>query len=154
LTDLVSDLSLSKRGVVMIAAAGNQSSNKPMFPAAEGGPAILSVGASSAADSLAAFSNYGSWVKVAAPGDQITSTMAGHGYATWSGTSMATGLASGEAALVRAAFPQLVAGDVVQQMVKTSAPIAGQVPLRLDASAAVSKQVVGGGGSSGGKGRP
>jgi subtilisin family serine protease len=145
LTDLITDLSADGRGIVAVAAAGNLSSSTPMFPAAEGGPGILSVGATTMTDSLASFSNFGSWVKVAAPGDRVTSTMAGHGYATWSGTSMATALASGEAALVRAAFPQLRAGAVVQQMVKTSTAIPGQVPRRLDANAAVSQLVVGGG---------
>jgi tetratricopeptide (TPR) repeat protein len=55
-----------------------------------------------AARRAAGFSNPGSWVDKAAPGEGITSSFPGGLYATWSGTSMAAPLAAGTAALVRA----------------------------------------------------
>ncbi len=137
MTDLIEEVANGQRGVVLVAAAGNSASMRPEFPAGEGGSRLLSVGASTAVDTLAPFSNSGSWVDVAAPGDRILSSLPGGAYGTWSGTSMAAALASGEAALVRAAFPALRAREVIERMQATSVPIPGAVPLRLDAAAAV-----------------
>jgi thermitase len=135
--ELISDLSSGGRGIVVAAAAGNAASNVPQFPAGEGGSRVLSVGATTATDTLAPFSDYGSWVRVAAPGVSIWSTVPGGQYGSWSGTSMSTGLASGEAALVRAAYPTLSAQDVISRIANTSTKISGAVPLRINAGASV-----------------
>jgi subtilisin family serine protease len=135
--DLISSLASNGRGIVVVAAAGNAGSNLPEFPAAEGGSRVLSVGASTPTDTLASFSDYGSWVRVAAPGVSIYSAFPGGQYASWSGTSMSTGLASGEAALVRAAYPSLNAQNIIGRIASKAAKIAGAVPVRLDALAAV-----------------
>jgi thermitase len=124
---------------VVVAAAGNEGSGQPEFPAAEGGSRVLSVGASTPTDTLATWSNYGSWVRVAAPGVSLWSTMPGGQFASWSGTSMASGLASGEAALVRATYPLLNAQNVIARIANTSHKISGSVPLRIDAGAAVGR---------------
>jgi subtilisin family serine protease len=76
-------------------------------------------------------------VRVGAPGVSVYSTIPGGGYASWSGTSMSTGLASGEAALVRAAFPTLNAGNVISRIANTATKISGAVPLRINAAAGV-----------------
>jgi len=125
------------RGTVVVAAAGNHSSSIQEFPAGAGLPGVISVGATDQSDLLAAFSNFGSWVKVAAPGDTILSSVPGGGYAAWSGTSMATPLTSGEAALVLAAFPNLSGLQVAQQIFDTATIIGGQVPHRIDAASAL-----------------
>ena len=92
------------RGVVIVAAAGNDGSNAVReYPAAETSThGLAAVGASAANARRASFSNYGSWVRFAAPGDGITSSVPGGGYGTWSGTSMAAPLFAGTAALLRA----------------------------------------------------
>ncbi len=77
----------TSKGVVVIAAAGNNSNNSPVYPAADSG--VLAVSASDSNDNLASFSSYGSDVFVSAPGDNITSTYNNGGYAQMSGTSMA-----------------------------------------------------------------
>ncbi|HEX8185114.1 MAG TPA: S8 family serine peptidase, partial [Blastocatellia bacterium] len=125
------------RGAVVVAAAGNDASSTREYPAGEGLGGSIAVGASTQADSLAAFSNFGSWVSVAAPGDRILSSVPGGGYGTWSGTSMATPLVAGEAALVRAAFPSLKPAKIVQRIIDNSVDIGGAVRYRIDAAAAL-----------------
>ncbi|HSL46876.1 MAG TPA: S8 family serine peptidase [Anaerolineales bacterium] len=135
-------VSPDQHGAVVIAAAGNGSSEVREYPAAEGVPGALAVGASTQADTLASFSNYGSWVHVAAPGEAILSSVPGGEYAVWSGTSMATPLVSGEAALVRATKPNFTAVDVVGHIISKSAGINGRVSKRIDAAAALDIPIV------------
>lgn len=124
-------------GVVVIAAAGNSGQRLREYPAADQAPGILAVGASTTANTLANFSTYGAWVRVMAPGDHILSTVPGGGYASWSGTSMATPLVTGVAALVRAAYPALRPTDVVSHITTTSCQTSSLVRRRLDAAAAL-----------------
>jgi thermitase len=76
-----------EKGAVVVAAAGNKDTNDPTFPAAS--PGVIAVAATTRDDRRATFSNYGNWVDVAAPGVKVLSTIP-RGYASWSGTSMAT----------------------------------------------------------------
>jgi subtilisin family serine protease len=138
--DLLSIVTSLRPGAVVAASAGNSGGSDPEYPAAEHVPGMLSVAASSMSDHLADFSTRGAWVKVAAPGARIVSSVpldSGSAYATWSGTSMAAPLAAGTAALVRAAQPNLTPAEVVQQIMATSATIGGPVPYRIDAAAAL-----------------
>ena len=137
--ELISGLATTGRGVVVVAAAGNAASNLPQFPAGEGGARLLAVAASTPIDTLAPFSDFGSWVDVAAPGAGIWSTVPGGQYATWTGTSMASGLASGDAALVRAAYPSMSAQTVISRITGTARRIGGSVPLRSDAGNSVGR---------------
>ncbi|HKP86918.1 MAG TPA: S8 family serine peptidase [Blastocatellia bacterium] len=124
-------------GAVVVAAAGNNASSNPEYPAGEGIKGALAVGASTQNDTLAEFSNFGSWVNVAAPGQGILSSVPGGDFGSWSGTSMATPLVAGEAALVRAAFPSLKARDVTRRIIDNSKDIRARVRFRIDAAAAL-----------------
>ena len=75
------------KGAVVVAAAGNNDTNNRTYPAAYL-DSVIAVAATNRHDRRASFSNYGSWVDVAAPGVEVLSTIPG-GYASWSGTSMA-----------------------------------------------------------------
>ena len=88
-----------RAGAVVVAAAGNGDTNDKTYPAAY--PGVIAVGATTSKDRRASFSNYGSWVDVAAPGVSVLSTVPG-GYASWNGTSMATPHVSALAGLLAA----------------------------------------------------
>ena len=75
----------ASQGIILVAAAGNTNGGALLYPAAYG--SVISVAATTRNDSFASFSSVGA--EIAAPGDGITSTVPGGGYATWSGTSMA-----------------------------------------------------------------
>ncbi|MCX7792411.1 MAG: S8 family serine peptidase [Chloroflexaceae bacterium] len=127
------------RGVIVVAAAGNTADETLSFPAAEAVKVkgVLAVAASTQDDSLAAFSSRGGWVKIMAPGEQIVSSLPGGAYGAWSGTSMATPLVAGSAALVRAIQPDLKADRIVIHLIRTATKIRGPAPNRLNAAAAV-----------------
>jgi thermitase len=93
------------RGCVVVAAAGNNGSNAPFYPAAYEN--ALAVAASDPNDRLTDFSQYGTWVDIAAPGSSILSTVPGNRYEAWSGTSMACPHVAGAAALIWSCVPSL-----------------------------------------------
>lgn len=94
------------KGALPIAAAGNNGVTDKFYPAAY--DEFIAVAATTAQDTRAGFSNYGAdWVDVAAPGDNIWSTLPGSSYGFESGTSMACPLVAGLAGVVRSADPNL-----------------------------------------------
>ena len=91
-------------GVTVVIASGNENENtKNICPAHMTNPIV--VGAINSDYKRCSFSNYGSSVDLAAPGDNIISCWVGGGYALASGTSMAAPHISGAAAMYRLMYP-------------------------------------------------
>lgn len=98
-------------GILFVAASGNASvdnDRRPHFPSSYKLPNIIGVAALDRNDQLAQFSNFGAkTVHVAAPGKDILSTWLGNEYEEHSGTSMATPVVAGVAALVLSRHPDM-----------------------------------------------
>jgi thermitase len=111
----------TQHGVVVAAAAGNYNNLVPTYPAARGTTAdkrdgLLAVTSVNQNTQKSDFANYGLWVDIAAPGENILSTYPVSTYAYWSGTSMATPFVSGQAALIRDVNCSLDAAGVEGQI--------------------------------------
>lgn len=112
------------RGIVMVAAAGNQGTKGKLdFPARY--PETIAVTATGKNNQLAAFSNIGREVSLAAPGDKVVSAWNNGSTRELSGTSMAVPHVAGTAALLLALHPELTPADVDAIMQGGSRPITG-----------------------------
>ena len=87
-----------EKGVLLVAAAGNDYGGSVSYPAAH--EECIAVSALDANESFASYSNEGSKVELAAPGTDLLSTWNDDGYRTHSGTSMAAPVVSGVGALI------------------------------------------------------
>lgn len=112
------------KGVVLVAAAGNEGTTSRFYPAAY--PEVIAVAASDSSDRLYSWSNRGSWVAVAAPGCN-SAPRAGGGYGDFCGTSSATPLASGLAALALSAKVGARRAEVEQAITTSALAISGSV---------------------------
>lgn len=116
-------------GVLFVAAAGNASANLDFiadYPANFDLANIITVAATNRSDGLAFFSNYGMRnVDVAAPGEDIYSTLPNSQYGYLSGTSMAAPLVSGAAALLASHDPSKSFLQLRQLLISSSDPIIG-----------------------------
>ncbi|MBI4037682.1 S8 family serine peptidase [Candidatus Curtissbacteria bacterium] len=125
------------QGMVIVAAAGNDSASGAITPANCSN--VIAVSASDTNDAKASFSNFGNGVDVAAPGVNILSTNFVGKYASFSGTSMASPHVAGEAALIWTTSYNTSNQAVVDRILSTAnlSALAGSNFGRIDAFAAV-----------------
>lgn len=114
----------NKKGIVFTAAAGNDGLNndvEPHYPSGYNRTNVIAVASTNNRDVLSGFSNYGfKTVHVAAPGENILSTIPGNEYTFFMGTSMATPHVSGVAALLLSLDPHLTSLEIRERIMKTS----------------------------------
>lgn len=112
------------RGCIIIASAGNFGNSIPNYPGAYNH--VYCVAAVNPSDVKSGYSNYGSWVDISAPGDNIMSTIpyvSTPAYNASSGTSMATPLVAGLAALMLSKSPNMTRTDVLNCISSTAVNI-------------------------------
>lgn len=137
-------------GALVLSAAGNSgSADELLFPAAEEVEGTRAVTATTQSNRLADFANFGGWIKLAAPGERILSAVPGGAWGTWSGTSMASPLAAGTAALVLTTpaqdprpgvadrLRQWTAEDVMKRLEDRAKNVCDASVKQIDAAAAV-----------------
>lgn len=122
------------KGVLMVHAAGNDGKDidtaanypAPRFIDGKEIPNVITVGASAEtnnSDLIASFSNYGkATVDVFAPGKDIYSTVPDSKYESNSGTSMASPVVAGVAAVLKSYFPKLTYADIKRIIMESATP--------------------------------
>jgi|GEM_PF-4981241 subtilisin family serine protease len=110
---------LYNKGVILVAAAGNEGYDKLIYPA--GYPEVVSVGAVNRYGEVASWSNKGAFL--AAPGVEITILTRFGTTTTGSGTSYATPIVSGVVALMKQVNPNLNSANVKDALANSTDPI-------------------------------
>lgn len=106
------------KGAVLVASMGNDGAgqNQRNFPAAY--PGVIAVGATDKNFKPLRLTNRQDYVSVAAPGQNVFSTTVNDGYSRGTGTSSATAIVAGIAALIKNRYPRLTP-DQVKQAIQT-----------------------------------
>ncbi len=107
---------LKGKGGLTVVAAGNGGANQNI--ASTGNMVVVS--ATDSNDLITSWSNYGSYINIAAPGTPILTTNRGGSYGQWWGTSFASPIVAGTAALMMAANPALPNSQVQSLLYSTA----------------------------------
>jgi len=107
---------LKSKGGLLFVAANNNNKDEGFTPTTS----LVAVSATDSADNRSSFSSYGAFVSLAAPGSAIYTTVKGGSYGSWNGTSFASPIAAGAAALVMSANPGLTANQVQDILFSTA----------------------------------
>lgn len=118
--------------VVVVAAAGNRGSGTSEVGAPATIPGVLAV-AGVDREQNASFdaSSQGITIGVSAPSEDLVGVLPDGSYVQWSGTSAAAPLVSGLVALVRSAYPELDAANVINRVIRTADPKGEAAPSPL-----------------------
>lgn len=111
----------ASQNVVVVGGAGNDDTSSPFYPAAYN--EVLAVAGATDTDTRMAVTNYGPWVDVSAPGEEILTTALGGDYVRTSGTSLAASYGAGLGGLLLALHPDWTPVLVQAQLMHTADPI-------------------------------
>jgi hypothetical protein len=112
---------LSDKGVIIVAAAGNEGDSKLLYPAAY--PEVLAVAATVKSDKKAEYSNYGDWVDIAAYGYDMYLSQGD--ILVGGGTSISTPRVAGLLAEMLVRSQNTSPQEVVKVLIDTANPITG-----------------------------
>jgi len=115
------DYAVLNRDVVVVAAAGNANTPQPFYPASF--DHVVSVAATDSLDRKTGFSSYGAFVDLSAPGIDVLSTWINDSYLSSAGTSMASPIVAGVAAILRSHYPAKDALQIGAMLKMTADPI-------------------------------
>ncbi|MFZ9942695.1 MAG: S8 family peptidase [Bacteroidia bacterium] len=110
----VIDYATINMNALVVASAGNDNSENSFFPASY--RYVLSVASTGNNDTKSSFSNYGPFIDVCAPGSNIYAAQSNNTYQLQSGTSMASPVAAGAAAIIKSQFPSYTALQVGEKL--------------------------------------
>lgn len=116
----------ANQNILFVAAAGNDGQNvssSGFSPATNGEPNSIAVAASTSTDARASFSNWGTNVDIAAPGQNIRSTTPTNSYGDLSGTSMASPHVAGLVALAYSLVPNASYHQIKQAILDGGDPV-------------------------------
>lgn len=134
---------MKNKGGLVVVCAGNNGIDEHITPTTT----MIPVSATDSTDARTSWSSYGSFVALAAPGAAIWTTNKAGSYSAWNGTSFASPIVAGTAALMMAARPAMAATQVESLLYGSAVDLgaAGRDPLfgygRVDAQAAVAAAV-------------
>ena len=110
-----------QKDVVIVAAAGNRVGGNVQVGAPATIPGVLTVaGVDRTGRASTDSSSQGISIGVAAPAEKLAGGLPGGSYAEWAGTSGATPIVSGVAALIRSKWPEMSAEQVINRIVSTA----------------------------------
>ncbi|MCB1933366.1 MAG: S8 family serine peptidase [Candidatus Accumulibacter sp.] len=104
-----------------IAAAGNRGQGENIVSTGN----MVIVSATDRDDRAPSWSSFGTYINIAAPGQDILTTTRGGGYGHWSGTSVATAVVAGTTALMMAANPALSTSQIQSILYSTAVDLGG-----------------------------
>jgi subtilisin family serine protease len=134
-----------KKGVIIVAAAGNRGSGTTEVGAPATMPGVVVVaGVDQNGNASFDASSQGITLSVSAPSEGLVGAAPGGGYYQWAGTSGATPLVAGVLALIEASHPKLSAGNVINRLTATATPKGNAIVYGsglMNAAAAVTARV-------------
>lgn len=111
--DVITYATINKN-VLVVCSAGNDANNVAHYPSSY--KYAISVASTTSSDTKSSFSCYGTDIDVCAPGSGIYSTLYNNSYASFDGTSMASPIAAGTAAIIKSQFPSYTALQVGEKL--------------------------------------
>lgn len=117
-------------GIIVVASVDNRDSDDKVYPAANGG--VIAVASTGMSDVKSAFSGFGPYVDLCAPGEDLISILPNNQFAVASGTSFSAALVSGASALVTARFDSQGFSVINTQLLESALDISRFNPERFE----------------------